>query len=218
MPRSMSTASARRPSASRCSSPAAKSVRMNRVREDTSAASSANRSSATGSRSRPTSSPSGPSRSAIRRAWPPPPNVQSTTTSPGRGSSTSSTASTRTGSWVAVMSRRLTKLRGDVGDLVGEGGVERGPGGAIPDLEGVLGADDDHVLAEAGVLHEGRGDHDAAGAVELAGEGVGGKEEAKAASLGREWVQPLEGGRAALVVVAGAPELDALLDALGEDG
>src|SRR2546426_1685052 len=214
MPRSMSTASARIPSPSRCSSPAAKSVRMNRVRHGTSAASAANRSSATGSRSTPTSSPSGPSRSAIRRAWPPPPKVQSTTTSPGRGSSSSSTASTRTGSCVAVMSRRLTKLRGDVGDLVGEAGVELGPGGPIPDLEGLLGADDDDVLAEAGVVHEGGGDHEPPGAVQLAREGVGGEEEAQAAGLGRDRVQALEGGGAALFVVAGTPEVDALLQAL----
>src|SRR5215218_8683515 len=77
------------------------------------------------------SRPSGPSRPATRRAWPPPPNVQSTATSPGCGSRSSISSPARTGTWVAVMSSRMAKAGGDVGKLVGEGGVVVGPGAAL---------------------------------------------------------------------------------------
>src|SRR5947209_161556 len=217
MPRSIRTTSARRPSASRDSNPEAKSVRMKRARQGSSGASSAKRSSATGSRSSATSSPSGPTRSAIRCAWPPPPNVQSTATSPGRGSSSASASSASTGTCCAVMSSRLTKGGGDVEDLVGEGVVVGRPGVAVPDLQALLGARDGDLLAEAGVLHELGGDHHAAGAVEVAREGVGGEVRAQLAGLRRERVEALQGAADALLVVVGGPDLDALLDALGDD-
>src|SRR5215210_1610626 len=122
------------------------------------------------------SRPSGPSRPATRRAWPPPPNVQSTATSPGCGSRTSISSPARTGTWVAVMSSRMAKAGGDVGKLVGEGAVVVGPGGAVPDLEAVARAGDDHVLAQAAVLEQEAGHHHPAGRVELGVQRVGGEE------------------------------------------
>src|SRR5215213_3144139 len=119
------------------------------------------------------SRPSGPSRPATRRAWPPPPNVQSTATSPGCGSRSSISSPARTGTWVAVMSSRMAKAGGDVGELGREGGVVVGPGGARPDLEAVAGAGDDDVLLERGVLEQERRHHHAPGGVELGVERVG---------------------------------------------
>src|SRR3954470_10317747 len=217
MPRSMSTTSACRPSACRVSSPVAKSVRMKRARQGSVAASSAKRSSATGSRSSPTSSPSAPRRSAISSACPPPPKVQSTATSPARGSSRRRASSARTGTCWAVMSSRLTKGGGDVEDLVGERVVVGRPGVAVPDLQAVLGARDGDLLAEAGVLEQLRRDHHAPRAVERAGEGVGGEVGAQLAGLRSERVDAVERAAHALLVVLGRPELDALLDALGDD-
>src|SRR4051812_33043615 len=216
MPRSMSTTSARSPSASRFSRPVAKSVRMKRARQGSSSASAAKRSSATGSRSMPISTPSGPSRSAISPAWPPPPNVQSTATSPGRGSRSASASSASTGTCWAVMSSRLTKGGGDVEDLVGQGVVVGRPGVAVPDLQAVLGARDGDLLAEAGVLEQLRRDHHAPRAVELAREGIGGEVGAQLAGLRSERVDAVERAAHALLVVLGRPELDALLDALGD--
>src|SRR4051812_14450061 len=217
MPRSMRTTSARTPSACRVSSPVAKSVRMKRARQGRPAASSAKRSSATGSRSRPISTPSGPSRSAISSAWPPPPKVQSTATSPGRGSSRARASSASTGTCWAVMSSRLTKGGGDVEDLVGEGVVVGRPCVAVPDLQALLGARDGDLFSQGGVLEEPGRDHHAARAVELAREGVGGEVGAQLAGLGRERVEPLERAAHALLVLVGRPDLDALLDALGDD-
>src|SRR3954452_19079520 len=212
MPRSMSTTSARTPSACRVSSPVAKSVRMKRARHGSSAASSAKRSSATGSRASPISSPRNPSRSAMSFAWPPPPKVQSTATSPGRGSSSASASSASTGTCWTVMSSRLTKGGGDVEDLVGEGVVVGRPGVAVPDLQAALRARDGDLLAEAGVLHQLRRHHHAARAVELAREGVGGEVGAELARLRGERVDALERAAHPLLVLLGRPQLDALLD------
>src|SRR3954451_23769039 len=217
MPRSISTTSALTPSASRRSSPVAKSPRTKRVRQPASSASSAKRSSATGSRSMPTSSPSGPRRSAISRAWPAPPTVQSMATSPGRGSSSSSTSSARTGSWSAVMSSRVTKLSGDVVDGGRELRVEVRPALAVPDLHRLAGADDDDVLAQAGVVDQRRRHHDAARGVELGRERVRGEEQLDAPGLRRERVHALQRRGHARVVVRGDPEVDAGIQALGEN-
>src|SRR4051812_46919664 len=122
------------------------------------------------------SSPSGPRRPATRRAWPPPPKVQSTATSPGCGSSSSISSPARTGTWGAVMSSRMAKAGGDVGKLVGEGAVVVGPGGPVPDLEAVARAGDHDVLGERAVLEQEAGDHHAAGRVELGVQRVGGEE------------------------------------------
>src|SRR3954453_18280848 len=217
MPRTMRTTSARTPSARRVSSPVAKSVRMKRARQGSSSASAAKRSSATGSRSMPISTPPRPSRSAISSAWPPPPKVQSTATSPGRGSRSASASSARTGTCWAVMSSRLTKGGGDVEDLVGERVVVGRPGVAVPDLQALLGARNGDLLAQPGVLEELRGHHHAPRAVELAREGVGGEVGAQLAGLGRERVEAGQRAAHALLVLLGRPDLDALLDALRDD-
>jgi hypothetical protein len=52
----------------------------------------------------PISVPLEPIRSAIRRAWPPPPTVQSTASEPGCGSSSSISSPARTGTWLIVIS------------------------------------------------------------------------------------------------------------------
>ena len=84
-------------------------MRRKRVSQATSAASSSKRSSAAGSRSTQTSVPPAPIRSAISRAWPPAPKVQSTTVSPGPGAVRSISSPARTGTCVRVMSRRIAK-------------------------------------------------------------------------------------------------------------
>ena len=89
--------SGRMPSPRRARRPAAKSAPMKRVRQGASAANSAKRASAAGSRSIAISVPSGPSRSATRRAWPPPPKVQSTAVCPGSGASSEISSGARTG-------------------------------------------------------------------------------------------------------------------------
>src|SRR5215210_2767806 len=140
------------------------------------------------------SRPFGPSRPATGRAWPPPPNVQSTATSPGCGSSSSISSPARTGTWVAVMSSRMAKAGGDVGEVVGEGGVVVGPGAAVPDLEAVTGAGDDDVLAEGAVLEQEAGHHHATGRVELGVQRVRGEEAVELARGLRERVQARQRG------------------------
>src|SRR3954447_21777449 len=165
---------------------------MKRVRHWTSAASSAKRSSAAGSRSIAMSSPPGPRRSAIRRAWPPPPKVQSTAISPGCGSRRSTNSPARTGTWVMDISTSMAEGGGDVGQLVAERGVVGAPGAAIPDLEAVAGAGDDDLLAQLAVLQEEAGDHDAARGVELGVEGVGAEEAVELARLVGKRVNALQ--------------------------
>src|SRR3954465_1455066 len=200
-----------------CSSASAKSARMNRKRHGASSASAAKRSSAAGSRSTAMSSPSGPSPPATRRAWPPPPNVQSTATSPGCGSRSSISSPARAGTWVAVMSSRMAKAAGDVGKLIGEGVVVGGPGGATPDLEAVARAGDDDLLGQLAVLEQEARHADAAGRVELGVQGVGGEEAVELARLLRERVQALERRVDVGVVGLRRPDPHAPLDPLRED-
>src|SRR4051812_25150892 len=156
---------------------------MNRSRHGASSASAAKRSSAAGSRSTAMSRPSGPSRPVISRACPPPPNVQSTATSPGCGSRSSINSPARTGTWVAVMSSRMAKAAGDVGKLIRQGLVVGGPRGAAPDLEAVAGAGHDHVLRQLAVLEQEARDADAARRVELGVQRVRGEEPVQLARL-----------------------------------
>src|SRR2546421_12174031 len=77
---------------------------------------------------------------------------------------------------MAVMSRRMVKTCGELGDTIGGALVLALPGGAIPDLEVVAGAQYGDVAVESGVPDQGAGDHHAPGGVELgvrrrAGEG-----------------------------------------------
>src|SRR3954470_15407613 len=165
---------------------------MKRSRHGASSARAEKRSSAAGSRSTAMSSPSGPSRSATRRAWPPPPNVQSTATSPGCGSRSSISSPARTGTWVAVMSSRMAKAAGDVGKLIRKRLVVVGPGGAAPDLEAVARAGHHDVLGQLAVLEQEARDADPAGRVELRVQRVGREEPVQLARLVRQRVQAIE--------------------------
>src|ERR671939_180088 len=167
---------------------------MKRTRHGASSASAAKRSSAAGSRSTARRSPSGPSRPATSRAWPPPPNVQSTATSPGCGSSRSISSPARTGTWVAVMSTRMAKAGGDVGKLMRKRLVVVGPCGAVPDLEAVARARDDDLLAQRRVLEQEARHNDAPRRVELRVERVRGEEPAELARRLRERVQARQCG------------------------
>src|ERR671910_452163 len=99
IPKSNTMPSGRTSSPRSPSSAGAKSERRNRVRQGAAAENSRQRRSASGSRSTAISSPSAPNRSAIARACPPAPKVQSRKVSPGCGSSTSRSSAASTGSW-----------------------------------------------------------------------------------------------------------------------
>src|ERR1700759_2158859 len=132
---------------------------MNRVWHGTSAEISAKRSSAIGSRSIPISVPAGPGQSGIRRACPPPATVQSTPTSPGRGSVRAISSPARTGMCVLVMSSSVAKTRCDVGDTVEDVFVVGLVGPAVPDLDALARAGHDHVFVEGCVAHQWGRDH-----------------------------------------------------------
>src|SRR3954454_13356615 len=140
---------------------------MKRVSQATSALSAAKACSAVGSRSMAISVPVGPSRSATRRAWPAPPSVQSIAVWPGRGSSASISSPARTGTWVWGMSRSVAKRLSQFRRPLGEAGVVVRPGRAVPDFEAVADAGDDDLAADVGVLQEARGQHHAAGRIQL---------------------------------------------------
>src|SRR5918998_5663701 len=126
-------------------------MRRKRVSHATSAAISSNRSAAAGSRSTQTSVPPAPMRSAIRRAWPPAPKVQSTTFSPGAGAVRSISSPASTGTCERVMSRRMAKERGHLLDVGFEGGLLLAPALAGPYLEVVADAGHHGVLLDSGV-------------------------------------------------------------------
>ena len=198
--------SARSRSSRSSASAVTKSARMKRVWHGTSAASAAKRSSATGSRSTPIRVPAGPSRSAIRRAWPPPPTVQSTAVSPGRGSSSSISSPASTGMWVLVMSSSVAKARRDVGDS-GQNVFEvQRVAPAVPHLEALAGAGDHDLLVESGVAHQVRRDHHSVGGVELGVEGGVEEEALELAGLRRGRVEPGERGGGEGVVGLGCPD------------
>src|SRR5262249_15552805 len=111
--------------------------------------------------------PAGPILSAISRAWPPPPNVQSTAISPGCGSITSINSPARTGMCVWVMSSSVAKTRCDIGDTGKDVLSILVVGLAVPDLDALARAGDDHFLVERRVAHEGWRDHQAVGGIEL---------------------------------------------------
>src|SRR5919206_366518 len=114
-----------------------------------------------------TSVPVGPMRFAIRRAWPPSPNVQSTTVSPGCGSRRSISSPARTGTCVRVMSRRMAKALSDPGDLLVERAALLAPAAPVPDLEVVEVADDHYLAIDPRVLDQRRVERHAARGVEL---------------------------------------------------
>ena len=93
-----------------------------------------------------------PSRSATSRAWPAAPSVQSTATWPGCGSSASMSSPARTGTCVRGMSSRMAKGCGEVSSTRREVPVVGLPGGGVPELQAVAGADDGDVPIDARVL------------------------------------------------------------------
>src|SRR5215207_3194272 len=115
------------------------------------------------------------------------------------------------------MSSRMAKRCGEVGDVGGELFVVRLPALAVPDLEAGARAAYDDVLLEARVRHERRRDHDAAGAVELDVEGVGGVVALELSVLGGHRVQAAERAVDEVLVVGRAPYGDTGFDALGEN-
>src|SRR5918999_6619300 len=132
-------------------------MRRKRVSHATSRASCSKCSSASGSRSMQTSVPEEPIRSAIRRAWPPAPKVQSTTISPRAGAVSSISSPARTGTCARVMSRRIAKALRHLPDLGVEGVLLLLPALAPPDLEVVPHADHDDLLLDARVREQRRG-------------------------------------------------------------
>src|SRR5919108_3824238 len=196
MPRSKTIPSGRTPSPRRPSRAATKSARRKRPREGISGASSLQRSSAAGSRSAAISSPSGPIRSAISRAWPPPPKVQSTKVSPGRGSRMSISSVARTGSCsvgtyvrfalraadptircvavpISASSLVIGEVLGDVRDLRVHLLLVGGPALGVPDLEPVVRADDHAgALPQASMLDQLLRQADASGRVQGIVEGA----------------------------------------------
>src|SRR4051794_15615782 len=217
MPRSRYATSAWRPSAASPSSASANGAATKRVRQGTSSANAAKRAPEAGSRSTAISSPSGPRRSATRRAWPPAPKVPSTATSPGRGSRSSSSSGASTGTWSRAISPSMAQCGGDARDVVGEGGVVVGPAAAVPDLQAVVRAGHHDLLAEPAVLEQEAREHDAAGAVELGVVGVGGEEALELLGLRGDGVHPLQRGLGVGVVRGRRPDRDAGIDALRED-
>src|SRR4051794_10584999 len=140
---------------------------MKRVSQATSALSWLKACSAVGSRSMAISVPVAPMRSATRRAWPPPPSVQSIAIWPGRGSSASMSSPARTGTCVWGMSRSVAKGFSQFRRPLGEAGVVVRPGRAVPDLEAVADAGDDDLAADARVLQEALRQHHATGRVQF---------------------------------------------------
>src|SRR2546421_2664346 len=208
MPRSSTTRSAWPRSSTRVSRPSTNAMRRKRVSQATSAASSAKCSSAAGSRSIPISVPAGPRRSATSRAWPAPPTVQSIAVWPGRGSSASISSPARTGTWMAVMSRRMVKTCSELGDTVGGALVLALPGGAIPDLEVVAGAQYGDVAVESGVPDQVAGDHHAPGGVELGVRRRAEEVPLELLVLARERVEAFERAPVLALVLGLRPDLD----------
>src|SRR4051812_19825794 len=129
-------------------------MRRKRVSHATSRSSSAKCSSASGSRSMHTSVPAGPIRSAIRRAWPPAPKVQSTTVSPAPGAVSSISSPARTGTCARVMSRRMAKALRHLLDLRVQSLLLRLPALLRPDLEVVAHAHHDDLLLDVRVREQ----------------------------------------------------------------
>src|SRR5919109_2686565 len=147
-------------------------MRRKRVSHGASPANSSKRSSAAGSRSMHTSVPAGPSRSAISRAWPPAPKVQSTAISPAPGAVRSISSPASTGTCVRLMSRRIAKPLRHLTDLGVQGLLLLPPALSPPDLEVVTHADDHHVLLDVRVAQERRRQGHSTGGVQLDLEGV----------------------------------------------
>src|SRR3954452_10926184 len=194
MPRSRYAMSALTPSSASARRPCSKSARMKRVVHWTSAASSANAFSASGSRSIAISGPAGPRRAATRRAWPAAPRVQSIAIWTRPGSSASMSSPARTGTCVRGMSSRMAKRCGEVRRPLRQVAVVGLPGRAVPELEAVAGAGDNDLAVDARVLEVAWGQHHAAGRVQLRVGRVPVEHPLELARLRGERVHPLQRG------------------------
>src|SRR5215210_9042464 len=192
-------------------------MRRKRVSQATSRSSSAKCSSASGSRSMHTSVPLEPIRSAIRRAWPPAPKVQSTTVSPAAGAVSSISSPARTGTCARVISRRIAKTLRPLPDFRVQSVLLLLPVLLRPDLEVVADAHHDDLLLDPAVLKQRRRQRDAAGGVEVDLEGVALVEARELAVLGAHRVQPAERALDDRLVRLGGPHRDAGLRVLGEN-
>src|SRR5437762_5019840 len=144
-PRSSRIASARTPFSASCGRTTPKSPRRRRAFTVVRFASCSKYVRAVGSRSIAISFPL-PRRSAARSAaWPPAPNVASTTVSPGCTARQDRTSSARTGTWSASLG---CKTFGNILSTPFDLGELALPGGAVPDLEVVVDPGDDDVAAE----------------------------------------------------------------------
>src|SRR3954454_22113384 len=192
-------------------------IRRKRVSQETSRANASKRSSAAGSRSTHTSVPSGPIRSATRRAWPPSPNVQSTAVSPGRGSSRSISSPARTGTCARVMSRRMAKALRDPDDLAIQALLVLLPAGAIPDLDVVEVADHDDLLRDPRMTEQRRVECHPAGRVELDVPGVAREIAREGAPLAAHGVQVVEEALGPCLERVGGPDRHAGFERLREN-
>src|SRR5665811_175387 len=176
-----------------------------------------------GSRSTAIRRPFGPSIAATASAWPPAPKVQSTATSSFAGRSSSSSSSRRTGVWARAISysRSCKLVCGSIGLLL-QAGLVVSPGGAVPDLNVVLDADDTDFSVDAGELEMPGRHRDAPLPVELLMHGVARREAHEVTTLaavgGDALHLPLEVLLELLGRVAGEAVLVALghVDAAGE--
>src|SRR3954463_11820991 len=192
-------------------------MRRKRVSQDTSRAEASKRSSAAGSRSTQMSVPSGPIRSATRRAWPPSPKVQAMATSAGWASSRSISSPARTGTCARVMSRRMAKALRDPDDLAIQALLVLLPAGAVPDLDVVEVADHDDLLRDARMLEERRVECHPAGRVELDVPRVAREVAREAAALAGYRIQVREEAVGPLLEGGGCPDRHAGLERLREN-
>src|SRR3954453_19649272 len=191
---------------------------MKRVSQATSRASSSKCSSASGSRSMQMSVPVGPMRSAIRRAWPPAPKVQSTTVSPAPGAVSSMSSPARTGTCARVMSRRMAKALRHLLDLRVECLLLLVPAVLRPDLEVVPNANHHDLLLDRGVRQQRRRERHAAARVELDVEGVALVEARDAPVVGADRVQSAQRALDDLLVRVRGPDRHTGFRVLGENG
>src|SRR3954471_7817611 len=193
-------------------------MRRKRVSQATSRASSSKCSSASGSRSMQTSVPVGPIRSAIRRACPPAPKVQSITVSPAPGAVSSISSPARTGTCARVMSRRMAKPLRHLLDLRVEGLLLLLPALLRPHLEVVPHADHHDLLLDARVPEQRGRQRHAPARIELDGEGVALVEARDAPVVGADRVQCPERALDDLLVRVRGPNRHAGFGVLGKNG
>src|SRR5436190_15880386 len=212
-------------------------MRRKRAEQETSPASRSKLSRASGSRSIATSVPADPRRAAMRRAWPPSPNVQSIAVCPGRGASSSTSSTARTGTWERapsaasrgrrppapprrgrrgadprrerVISSSVIEARRDLLHFAEQLGRVLGPAVPAPELQTGTGAHDDDVLLDRRVpAEEGRHDYPP-GRVELGVDRVAEEEALHFAEPGRERGQRVQRAAAVALVVVRMPDADA---------